>query len=202
MLALLQRAFWRLPEVAIRWGCRPEDIAAWATAGQVEISTVVPPIVCGGEVAEGLVTVSTTDLMPMFRRDGGLECGRVRRVRRPDEPDWLYITDPSDGVAVGADDLVLVAAEMTRFEQRHSIFSRPAAAAIAVPSSHPSRYDWDAMVSVRGRGGDSSPGGGVAGVAIEGVGYGGVCRLQPHADGDPDDRHQHAPDRALAEAGR
>ena len=72
-------------------------------------------------------------------------CGRVRRVRRPDEPDWLYITDPSEGVSASADDLVLVAAEMSRFEQRHSIFGRPAAAAIAVPSPHLSRYDWDAM---------------------------------------------------------
>jgi hypothetical protein len=41
------------------------------------------------------------------------------------------------------------------------------------------------VVSVRGGGGDSSRDGGVAGVAIEGAGYGGVCRLQPRTEGSP-----------------
>jgi hypothetical protein len=54
MLAL-PRAYWTLPEVATRWGCRSEDIAAWAVGGRIEISTVVPPVVCGSEVVEGLV---------------------------------------------------------------------------------------------------------------------------------------------------
>lgn len=144
MLTLPPRAFWKLPEVAARWGCHSEDIAAWAAAGQVVVSAVVPPVVCGGELVEGLVAINVTDVMPMFRRNGpGL--GHVRRVRRADEQNWLYITDPSDGIAVGQDDLVLVAAEMNRFEQQHSIFGRPAAAAIAVPGPHPSKYDWDAM---------------------------------------------------------
>jgi hypothetical protein len=122
------------------------DIVAWATARQVEISVVVPPVACGGETVEGLVAISAAEVMPMFRCDRpGPAFGRVRRVRRSDERHWLYITDPIEGVAVGLDDLVLVAADMNRFEQQHSIFGRPAAAAIAVPNSHASKYDWDAM---------------------------------------------------------
>jgi len=54
--------------------------------------------------------------------------------------------------------------------------------------------------SVRGRGGLSHRAGGATGVAIEDVGYGGVCKLQPRTDGDPDDRDQHAADRAAAKA--
>ena len=42
--------------------------------------------------------------------------------------------------------------------------------------------------SVRGRGGLSHRAGGVTGVAIEDVGYGGVCKLQPRTDGDPASR--------------
>jgi hypothetical protein len=42
------------------------------------------------------------------------------------------------------DDLVLVAVEMSRFEQQHSIFGRPAATA-TVPSAHPFKCDWGAM---------------------------------------------------------
>jgi hypothetical protein len=122
------------------------DIVAWATARQVEISVVVPPVACGGETVEGLVATSAAEVMPMFRHVGsGLEHCRVRRVRRADEQNWLYITDPTDGVAVGPEDLVVVAAEMSRFEQENSIFGRAPSAAIAVPSSHPSKYDWDAM---------------------------------------------------------
>lgn len=45
-----------------------------------------------------------------------------------------------------------------------------------------------AIGSVHGRGGLSHRAGGVTGVAIEDVGYGGVCKLQPRTDGDPDDR--------------
>jgi site-specific recombinase XerD len=54
--------------------------------------------------------------------------------------------------------------------------------------------------SVHGRGGLSHRAGGVTGVAIEDVGYGGVCKLQPRTDGDPDDREQHDLDRAAAKA--
>ena len=97
-------------------------------------------------MAEGLVAVSSTDLMPMFLRDGsGQRFGRVRRVRRAAEQDWLYVTDPRDGLSVGTADLVLVTAEMNRFEQLHSILGRPAAADVAVPSSRPPKHDWDAM---------------------------------------------------------
>ncbi|MCF7699929.1 DDE-type integrase/transposase/recombinase [Loktanella sp. M215] len=48
--------------------------------------------------------------------------------------------------------------------------------------------------SVRGRGRLSHCAGSVTGVAIEDVGYGGVCTLQPRTDGDPDDRDQYGPD--------
>ena len=41
--------------------------------------------------------------------------------------------------------------------------------------------------SVRGRGGTSPSEAGVTGVAIEVVDYGGVCRLQPRTEGDPDE---------------
>jgi hypothetical protein len=139
------RAFWTLSEVAARWGCRPEDIAAWAAAGQIEISTVVPPVVCGGEIVEGLMAISMNDLMPMFRRDGsGPDTRRVRRVRS--ERRWLYVTDPSEGLMVSKADLVLMAGEMARFEDEHRIYGRRSAPAVAVPiMSSQSKYDWDAM---------------------------------------------------------
>ncbi|MBM9593429.1 hypothetical protein [Roseitranquillus sediminis] len=145
MLAV-PRAFWTLPEVAGRWGCRAEDVAAWAAAGQIEISTVVPPVVCSGEFIEGLVAISVTDVMPMFRRDGsGPNSSRVRRLR-PENCEWRYITDPPKGLTVKKVDLVLTAAEMNRFEVEHSIFERRATPAVPAPvaSSH-LKYDWDAM---------------------------------------------------------
>lgn len=54
--------------------------------------------------------------------------------------------------------------------------------------------------SVRRRGGLSRRAGGVTGAAIEDVGLWWSCELQPRTDGDPDDRHHHAADRAAATA--
>jgi len=54
--------------------------------------------------------------------------------------------------------------------------------------------------SVRGRGGLCLRAGGVTGVAIEDVGLWWSCELQPRTEETPDDRDQHALDRAFAEA--
>lgn len=145
MLGLPPRAFWTLPDVATRWGCRIEDLAAWAAAGQIEISIVVPPVVCGSEVVEGLMAISMTNLMPMFRRDRSApETSHVRRVRS--EHTWLYITDPNEGLMVAKADLVVMADEMIRFEEEHSIYRRRSAPSVAVPvTASQSKYDWDAM---------------------------------------------------------
>ncbi len=54
--------------------------------------------------------------------------------------------------------------------------------------------------SVRGRGGNCCRAGGVTGVAIEVVGLWWSCELQPRTEETPDDRDQHALDRAFAKA--
>jgi hypothetical protein len=147
MWDLPPRAFWTLPDVATRWGCRLEDLAAWSAAEQLAICTSIRPVMCGNEVVSGLVAIPTTDLLPMFRRDGsGPDCCQVARVRRTDDPGWLFITNPSDGVPVEKADFVVMADEMIRFEEEHSIYRRRSAPAVAVPvTSSQSKYDWDAM---------------------------------------------------------
>ncbi len=54
--------------------------------------------------------------------------------------------------------------------------------------------------SVRGRGGNLGRVCGVTGVAIEEVGLWWSCELQPRTEETPDDRDQHALDRAAAKA--
>ena len=124
-MPLPPRVFWTLTEVAARWGCSLADIAAWSAAGSIEIRTGVCPVYCGTQVVAGLVQVHAADIFPMFRRDGsGPRSCRVRRLRPEGQGDWLYITEPVEGVVVEAPDLVIMDGERQRFEDEHEIFGR------------------------------------------------------------------------------
>lgn len=140
-MAVLQRVFFTITEVAARWGCAPADIAGWAHHGQLEIVTGIGPVRCGDETVAGLVAISVADIMPMFRRSG---CGpremAVRRIRRPGETEWLIITEPSEGVIIAKYDLQIAAAEATRFENEHEIFGRSHGG-----GKFETKYDWDAF---------------------------------------------------------
>lgn len=119
----------------------PTDIMAWASTDRLEICTSTPPVTCGDKVAAGLVVVAAADIMPMFRRNGtGPRSCKVRRLRPIHEPDWLYVTEPELGITVEAADLVIMAAEVARFEAEHEIFGRP------VGCTGPAfKYEWDDM---------------------------------------------------------
>lgn len=140
-MALPPRVFWTIYEASARWGCIPADIAAWAATDRLEICTSIPPVTCGDKVAAGLVVVAGADILPMFRRNctGPRSC-EVRRLRLIHEPEWLYMTEPERGITVEAADLVIMAAEVARFEAEHEVFGRPGR------STGPEfKYEWDDM---------------------------------------------------------
>ena len=67
-MALPARVFWKLENLAVRWGCAPGDIVGWATEGIIEIVTSIGLVQCGGtEPLVGLVVVCAEDIMPLFR---------------------------------------------------------------------------------------------------------------------------------------
>lgn len=139
-MGLPPRVFWTLDEAAARWGCMPSDIVAWSVAGRLDITTTAPPVTCGDRVVAGLVVIAAADVMRMFRRtcSAPRSCS-IRRLRPEGEPDWLFITDPEDGITVEAADLVIMAREAARFEDEHELFRRPGG------FGPEPRYDWEAF---------------------------------------------------------
>lgn len=122
------RVFWTLTEAAARWDCTPGDIAAWSMAGEIAISTGIPPVRSNDTIVTGLVQIDPTDAFPMFRRCGtGPRSARVRRIRPQGATDWMVVCDPPEGIEIASADLVIMAKEFARFEEAHEIVRRPVA---------------------------------------------------------------------------
>lgn len=140
-MALPGQEFFSIDELSARWLVPPHQIAQWAAVGRLQMVTSIPPSeVRGGQIA-GLVFVAVADLLPMFRRDrSGPTAMRLWRVKRPEDSDWMRITDPADGVEVAAADLLLERVEAARFENEHEIFGRPHGG-----GKFETKYDWDAF---------------------------------------------------------
>jgi hypothetical protein len=140
-MATLSRVFFTISEAAARWGYSVADIAGWAYLGQIEIVTGIAPVKSGETILAGIVIVSAADIWPMFRRTGvGPRELAVIRLRLPQETEWQMITHPAEGVMVSFEDLMITAAEVTRFEIEHDIFGRKHAGKGPEP-----KYDWDAF---------------------------------------------------------
>ena len=140
-MALPPRVFFTLHETAARWGCTIADIAGWVCDGKLDILTGIPAVTCGSERVSGKVTISPMDILPMFRRCGtGPTVVKLMRIKPARAEDWIYITEPHDGVAVSIADLQITGQEVLRFEEEHDLLRRVGGGAGSV-----SPYDWDGM---------------------------------------------------------
>ena len=93
----------------------------------------------GDEAATGLMSVSGTEVRPLFRPFG--EAARkvhVKQARPAKAQAWLKITEPARGVRLSAADILITAREIDRFEDAHGIGRTRSAGPGA-----PGRYDWD-----------------------------------------------------------
>jgi hypothetical protein len=123
-MSLPPRSFYALTDVAIRWSVTPFDVIGWSTDGAVGAF---------GRAAAG------------EDRAGGNPIGRDRhrspapvaalskgwRVE-PDDRDpsrederrrFRWITEPADGAAITASDVLVRRAEVDRFERRYGFFN-------------------------------------------------------------------------------
>ena len=140
-MALPPRAFFTVYETAPRWGCMIADIAGWATEGKLDIITGIPLAVCGSEKVAGLITISPMDMLPLFRRDGtGPSSVRLQRIKPETGQDWLFVTEPEDGVEVSIADLLISGPDVLRFEDEYDLLRR-----IGGGSGALSPYDWEGM---------------------------------------------------------
>lgn len=140
-MSLPPRVYFTLFEVAARWNCTPADLAGWASIGRFTIVTAIAPVTHGLQVVAGLVAVSATDILHMFRRNGtGPSKSLLKRVRPADQQDWIMLEDPAHHIQVTAEDLMIMADEVQQFEADFDLLRRPASQIGA-----PARYDWDGM---------------------------------------------------------
>lgn len=140
-MALPPRAFFTLHETASRWGCTIADIAGWATVGKLDIVTGIPLAICGTEKVSGKVFVSPMDMLPLFRRSGtGPTCIKLLRVKPDPGADWIYVTEPADGVEVSIADLLISGQDVLRFEDEYDLLRRIGGGTGAL-----SPYDWEGM---------------------------------------------------------
>lgn len=140
-MALPPRAFFTLHETASRWGCTIADIAGWAAVGKLDIVTGIPLAVCGTDKVSGKVFVSPMDMLPLFRRSGtGPTSIKLLRVKPDPGADWIYVTEPADGVEVSIADLLIGGQDVLRFEDEYDLLRRIGGGTGAL-----SPYDWEGM---------------------------------------------------------
>lgn len=146
-MSLPPKAFYALPEIAARWGCSITDIAGWASLGELRIVTGTTPIQAGAEIIAGLVEIAAADMLTMFRRCGmgkfNSHARRVRPLEGSDVATWRYVTNPEDGLPIHMDDLIILAADVHRFETDHEVFG-PVRTVVSGPGVRP-RHDWEAF---------------------------------------------------------
>jgi hypothetical protein len=117
------------------------DISGWSTAGQLDVITGIPPTFCGDTRVAGTVVICTMDIVPMFRRCGtGPKNAQLLRLRTEDATDWLFVTEPAEGVDVSVADLLLRGKQVLKFEDTHDLLRR-----ISGGTGSASPYDWDGM---------------------------------------------------------
>jgi hypothetical protein len=81
------------------------------------------------------------DIVPMFRRCGtGPKTAQLRRLRTEDATDWLFVTDPPEGVDVSIADLFVRSKQVMKFEDTHDLLRR-----VSGGTGSTSPYDWDGM---------------------------------------------------------
>lgn len=115
-MSLPPKPFFTLDEAAARWGCMPRDIAGWAAAGKIEITTGIAPTRCEGGIKAGIVKVPIADLIPLFRSGvTGSDELHIGRVAEAGSDQWAFVLEPA-GLAVARDDLRISREEVTRFE--------------------------------------------------------------------------------------
>jgi hypothetical protein len=140
-MALPPRVFFTLHETAARWGCTIADIAGWVSDGKLDMLTGISAVTCGSDRVSGRVIISPMDILPMFRRCGtGPTVVNLMRIKPDAAEDWVYITEPCDGVAVSIADLQITGPEVLRFEEEHDLLRRVGGGAGSV-----SPYDWEGM---------------------------------------------------------
>jgi hypothetical protein len=154
-MPLPPRPFHTLSDIANRWSVVPIDLVGWAAEGLLALSFASPPAKTdSSRIICDLLEIAGTDVLPLFRSDATkVDTVQIRRVRPHGETEWLWISEPAFGIPIGAPDVLIMRAEVQRFELHHGLSSGDYARTAREPARNgrrraagpgaPPRYDWD-----------------------------------------------------------
>lgn len=138
-MAFPARALFTVLEVSVRWTCSQTQIVDWAISDEIDLVAGFGQVKLGDECAAGLLSVSGSEVRPLFRPFGAAaKKVYVKQARMPKAVGWLAITFPARGVRFTASDIMITADEIDRFEAAHDI-NRTRGAGPGAPG----KYDWD-----------------------------------------------------------
>lgn len=142
-MPLPPRAFFTIQETAIRWGCSLDELAGWAAVGKLDIAMAIEPLHHSAGVMSGFVAVPVTDILGLFRNNGGdTERRAVRRMRPLGQEDWIWLSGPADPIEVALDDLLIMSDDVHQFETDHDVLRR------STVTGAPNRYDWEGLFAM------------------------------------------------------
>jgi hypothetical protein len=160
-MPLPPKPFHVLNDLAVRWSTQPIDIVGWCIDGLLKLASALPPVrTASWRMLSDVVEIAGSDVLPLFRPDGArLENLLIRRVRVHGETEWQWISEPLEGVAISAPEVLVTHAEVERFERQHRICGDPTPSEInhscrpevGRGSGAPPRYNWNAFAGAVAR---------------------------------------------------
>jgi hypothetical protein len=138
-MAFPAKVFYSVLEVSARWDCSLTQVVNYAISDEIDLVAGFALVRLDGECAAGLLSVTGSEVRPLFRPYGkGAKKIYVTQARRAGEDQWHEITEPVGGVRLASADIMITAREIDRFEEAHGIGRTR-----NVGPGAPTKYDWD-----------------------------------------------------------
>lgn len=137
-MAFVARNFYSVLETSFRWECSQTEIVDLAMADKIDLVVALPNVRFddGTEATMGVIQGGV--VRPLFRGYGASEEQVFIRQARPPNCSWKRIEEPKEGIRVMAPDVLIMAAEVERFEDENGLVRR----VVSGPGAQ-TRYDWD-----------------------------------------------------------
>jgi hypothetical protein len=138
VMAFVARNFYSVLETSFRWECSQTEIVELAMAEKIDLVIALPNVRFDDGTEARMGVIEGGVVRPLFRAYGILEEQVFIRQARPPNCGWKRIEEPKEGVRVMAPDVLIMAAEVERFEDENGLVRR----VVSGPGAQ-TRYDWD-----------------------------------------------------------
>lgn len=136
------RSYVTIQELSVRWAALPYVIIGWAIDGHFSLAAAFPPARVDGRVLSGVMHIAPVDVFSLFRPKGRSATAMIRRVQETPGAEWLWISEPAEGIGIATADVLVPWADVAQFEARYGLAAGNIPKRKGGPGA-PARYDWD-----------------------------------------------------------